>query len=167
MADEVIDYKTDGTIRIISGSVQLRIKRPIAGQFRELNEAWSRVVETERDAIAALDLAPTDDEEAQVSARRAKDDAVHGAIYDWWREVARMLDERGGKFPDDDDEMPIWLLNVETVNEAFGHWKSVPWVPGRRPSVREAEEMGPMLEKLQSILALVPQASQGPDSSAS
>jgi hypothetical protein len=165
VADETIDYKTDGTIRIISGTIQLRLKRPKAGQFRELQEGWNRVVETEREANAREAEIDDADTDAVRAGRDEREDEVHGAIFGWWREVSEMLDERGGKFPDDSDEMPIWLLDVATVTEAFQHWKSVPWVPGSRPSLREAEEMGPMLDKLQQILSVLPQAVQGQASS--
>lgn len=165
MADEVIDYKPDGTIRLISGTTQLRLRRPKNGARRELEELWQRTVETETEGKRRVDEMGVDDEDALKVAQKENRVEVHASIFDWWREVARMLDDRGGKFPDDDDEMPTWLLNVETITEAFSHWASVPWVPGHRPSVREAEAMGPMLDKLQQMVTLLPQATQGQTSS--
>lgn len=139
-----INMRANGTIRIVLDGEDYQLRRPKLGEYRRFREWFQR--ETD-DAMAALEDSPVPDVEADPAAA-AKASAEQLAalkellspkarreresdIFGWWREVVHVLSDAEHKLPDDDDELPAWILDKDLIRDVLNHWTERPPVPGR------------------------------------
>jgi hypothetical protein len=110
---EGVELLPSGEVRMVVDGAALTLRRPKIGEMRDLWEALDAITAMERAAAESGETGP-----------------LVGAVETagWWREVVATLSD--GSIPDDDDDLPVWLLSGKLIGKVLAHWREVPYLPG-------------------------------------
>lgn len=149
---EGVELQPSGTIRVwieIDGKPKAyRLRRPRFRQYRQLRELLQdaldeiaalaeiadergreqRELAEQRDAAGSQPL--TADERAQ-NRKEARElrDRREELLLDWWVAVGEALAD---SWPQDPDELPVWMGSTESTTLILNHWRAVPSLSGVR-----------------------------------
>ena len=154
--EDKFELLRSGGFDITANGTRYRCGRPTIGEQRRFVEQLLEVQRAERlsmgrdpDTNEAMPADWEPDEDTPTA------DDVNHLVLDWWRLVVSTLSD-GGALPNDDDELPAWLLHRDLIAEVRQQWLTIPWVPGGSPEDRAAAELKAAeatLAKLGPILA--------------
>jgi hypothetical protein len=155
--------QSNGTIKAVIGGERFRLRRPTIGEQREFVERLEEIADEQTqfnekvraaaDAAAAGDPDPNGLTAATLrSERRAAERHAEEALLGWWRRVISTLETDGATLPEDDDDLPSWLLGPQLTAETRRVWLQIPWGPGGSPSQQEAAKATRQLQGALSAL---------------
>lgn len=150
--DDRFEPKPAGRIAARIRGNDYNLRRPTIGETRQWVEALEQLQAERREALNAAG----DEYDRQ---------PFEAALIDWWRDVFRTLDtgKHEGELPEDDADMPPWLLAGDLIVETRAHWAAVPWGPGGSPTQRQAAQQAKATEATRQLLdaaARLPQLQQ-------
>lgn len=109
-----VDLLDNGQVLLRMNETEWRLRRPKIGELRTFYERMREVLEAQEG---------TDDRWEAIRAGEA--------LADYWRQVVDSLrtdDEL--PFPEDVDDLPVWLLSGELMVKVENHWREVPYLSG-------------------------------------
>lgn len=144
-----IDPQPSGTIHLWDEGRKFRVRQPRFREYRKLGDAW-RDIADRLDAVAEENVVWLEkmnklgDEreergEPRVTAEDKAEDGRRGkesaaatqlAVLGWWRLLFDTLVPGG--WPYDDDDVPIFFVQIGAVTIVLNHWRSVPSLSGVR-----------------------------------
>lgn len=158
---EGLELHTNGTVTVHLDGRRLRLRRPKAGEYRALREAYEAYLDRLTDAtdVVQEQAAPIRERAAaatEAGGRMSSEDraldrklgrsltAQGEVLRVGWVRLAFDGDDREqllpegfgglatGDLPADDDDLPVWLSQGETIASLFEQWRSVPSPRGVR-----------------------------------
>ncbi len=158
---EGLELHTNGTVTVHIDGGRLRLRRPKAGQYRALREAYESYLDQLTEATDRIQeqAIPVRERAAEASAAgerlSAEDRALDRKLgrelthlgerlrVGWVRlafngeDLADLLPESfdglaTANLPDNDDDLPVWLTQGETIAALFEQWRTVPSPRGVR-----------------------------------
>lgn len=121
-ANDEIEIKKDGQIRLRIDGESYLLRRPKIGELRRLEEATDALAVQERD------------EKIAAKAEERPPRPMTDEILDWWRDVVETLEQKDQTLPVDNDDLPAWLASPQLLGDARLTWRTVPWGPGGQPT---------------------------------
>lgn len=106
-----VDMISDGRIKLVIDGEIITLRRPKIKQLRRLYDLLTEIDEAQKGVTGVG---------AQLKA------AEQAAMY--WRTCVEMLGDK--PLPEEDDDLPVWLLSVELIVKAENHWRAVPYLSG-------------------------------------
>lgn len=165
--EDEVQFQTNGTIRFRIEGENHVLRRPTVGELRAYVRLWNEY-EAARNAAAAAANAdgPAADSPDEWEPEPFDTELWERGWMDWWRKVfdgddeLKGLDRSAASLPDEFEDCPQWLLNIDLVTETFGHWRTVPWVGGTSPTQQKEaaqndtlQKLGPALQAASPLLA--------------
>lgn len=151
--DEVrngLDPQPSGTIHLWDEGRKFRIRQPRFREYRQLGDAWREIADRldaeseanvewltkmtklgdEREERGEPRVTPEDREEDARRGQQAVENTQRGVL-GWWRLLFEKLVEGGWPYEDEED-VPIFLVQVGSVTVVLNHWRTVPSLSGVR-----------------------------------
>lgn len=122
--DDGLDVTPAGVLRMTASGQQYLLRRPKIGEMRRLEEELRTIGADQR---AELDAARDEGRDPV---------PVDDRVLAWVRDAVATLERSGKTLPDDDDELPGWMLNPAFPSELRALWRSTPWTAGANPTTR-------------------------------
>lgn len=122
--DDGLDVTPSGALRMTAAGTVYHLRRPTIGEMRRLEEDLRTIGADQR---AELDAAKAEGRDPE---------SFDGRIVGWVRDAVATLERDGKTLPDDDDDLPGWMLNPTLPSELRTLWRSTPWTAGANPTTR-------------------------------
>lgn len=151
-ADNYLDLRKNGGMHVVSDGQKRRLRAPRMRDYRKLTQLWREEAETletqseelqrflegmfargeEREAAGQPRI--TDEERAEDRRLgRMVREQTEDACLRWWAEAIRTLGVTANDCEvDGDDDLPVFLATVDSINQVLTHWRTVPSPSGAR-----------------------------------
>jgi hypothetical protein len=108
---DTLDFKTDGTVKMMFNDTKITLARPNLKQYRALTEL----------AIAMRDdLIKIDEVDSDAVSTVSQ---VNELLFGW---ISQVFEELGDKKLPDEDELPPWIIAGDLSRQLIEHWQAIP-----------------------------------------